>query len=96
MISLVAQYQVSAGNAETVTEALRRMKALVLEKESGCEYYDICRALDDDHAFLLYEKYRTSADLEAHRETEHFQQIIVETVIPLLADRKPALYDVVG
>ena len=41
-------------------------------KEPGNIRYDVLRAEDDPHRFLLYEVYRSKEDVAKHQQTEHY------------------------
>ena len=45
-------------------------------QEPGCLRFDVVQDGEDPNRFFFYEVYRTEADLEAHRQTAHFQQYI--------------------
>jgi len=70
-------YVVQAGREQEAAEDLRRLAA-VTRKEPGNLLYAVHRSLDDPRQFLVYEQYRTLADLEAHRKTPYFQRYSVE------------------
>ena len=93
MIVLVARYQVKAGKAGEVLEALSRMAPLVKEREPGCMLYQVNRSTEDPDVFLLYEQYADQAALEAHRATPHFQTHIEGTIAPLLERRDRELFE---
>ncbi|MGF1644260.1 MAG: antibiotic biosynthesis monooxygenase [Thiotrichales bacterium] len=40
--------------------------------EPGCLRFDVLRAADDPHCFVLYEAYRTAAAAAAHKQTPHY------------------------
>lgn len=91
-VVLVARYTVKPGNVDAVLAALERMKPLVKEREPGCIIYHANRSKDDPNSLLLYEEYADQAALEAHTGTPHFQELIVGTIIPLLAKREREFY----
>lgn len=96
MAVLVARYYVRAGEGDEVEAALREMAALVHEREPDCVLYEVNRSREDSDEFLLYERYRDSAALEAHRETPHFKAIVEGRIVPLLVRRERAFYTYVG
>lgn len=95
MIVLLAQYQAKAGMGDEVERLLTEMAALVKAHEPGCTMYQISRGREDKDAFLLYEKYVDETAVAAHRETPHFQQYVLDQIIPLLESREVAFYEVV-
>jgi quinol monooxygenase YgiN len=42
---------------------------------------------DNPREFFIYEKYHNVGGLEAHQETAHFKQYVLEKAIPLLKAR---------
>ena len=92
MTVLVAYYHVRSGHGDEVEAALREMAELVRAHEPQCLVYEANRSQDDPDRFLLYERYRDAAALEAHRETPHFRTIVEERVLPLLEQRERTFY----
>lgn len=93
---LVARYTVQPGMGDEVAAALREMAVLVRQQEPDCVVYEIARSDDDPDQFLLYERYRDAAALEAHRATPHFKQIVEGRIVPLLLRRERSFYTHVG
>jgi (4S)-4-hydroxy-5-phosphonooxypentane-2,3-dione isomerase len=91
VLTVIAHYQAKPGEGDAVAAALREV-AIQSREEPGCLLYTVHRARDDNDAFVLFEQYLDEADLDAHRETPHFQRIVVDRVIPLLASRDVKLY----
>jgi (4S)-4-hydroxy-5-phosphonooxypentane-2,3-dione isomerase len=44
-----------------------------LEREAGCEVFDVCESSSAPE-FFLYEVYHSEKDFQEHLETEHFKQ----------------------
>ncbi len=70
-------YVVQPGREEEAAEDLRRLAA-VTRKEPGNILYAVHRSLDDPRQFMIYEQYRSQADLDAHRKTPYYQRYSVE------------------
>jgi (4S)-4-hydroxy-5-phosphonooxypentane-2,3-dione isomerase len=70
-------YVVQPGREEEAAEDLRRLAA-VTRKEPGNLLYAVHRSLDDPRQFMIYEQYRSQADLDAHRKTPYYQRYSVE------------------
>ena len=49
-----------------------------------------CRSFRDPNAYVLLERYASRDALAAHRATPHFQEIVIDQLVPLLADRRIA------
>lgn len=56
--------------------------------EPGCLGYDIFQSRDDPAVIVLIETYRDDAALTAHRESDHFGELVLGRVLPLLVDRQ--------
>jgi len=41
-------------------------------QESGCLRFDVLQQADDPDSFMLYEVYRSAADVDAHKQTPHY------------------------
>lgn len=92
MIILVARYVTQTGKGDAVAAALAKMQPLVQQHEPGCLLYQACRATDNPDQFLIYEQYANQHAVDAHRQTEHFERFVVQTIIPLLAQREVTSY----
>lgn len=44
------------------------------QAEAGCTSYILHRDNDDEKVFVIYEIWKSSSDLEAHNNTEHFKE----------------------
>jgi (4S)-4-hydroxy-5-phosphonooxypentane-2,3-dione isomerase len=76
-ICVAVIYVVQPGREEEATEDLRRLAA-VTRKEPGNLLYAVHRSLDDPRQFMIYEQYRSPADLDAHRKAPYYQRYAVE------------------
>jgi quinol monooxygenase YgiN len=56
--------------------------------EPGCLGYEVYQGVDAPESLLLLERYRDEAALDAHRQSEHYQALVVKRVLPLLAERR--------
>ncbi|MGC3991652.1 MAG: antibiotic biosynthesis monooxygenase family protein [Chthoniobacteraceae bacterium] len=70
-LTLLAFITAKAGQSD---ELGRRLSALVdpTRAEPGCINYDLHRSNDDPSVWVIYENWRTPADLDYHFQTEHF------------------------
>jgi quinol monooxygenase YgiN len=89
-IVVVARWQIAQ---ERVTEVLELVAALRRESlsEEGCLGYDVFRSTDDPGSVLLLERYRDSTAIDAHRNSPHYRELVVERIIPMLAGRQVEL-----
>jgi (4S)-4-hydroxy-5-phosphonooxypentane-2,3-dione isomerase len=49
-------------------------------KEPGCLMYVVHRHIADHRRFFIYEQYKDDAAVDAHRNSAHFKQYVVEGV----------------
>ncbi len=71
--------------AEFITEITSN--ALASSREPGITRFDVLQQADNPLKFVLYEVYRTQADLEAHRLTPHYKHWL-EVGVPMLSGER--------
>ncbi|MGW3635477.1 putative quinol monooxygenase [Streptomyces sp. NPDC005122] len=86
-VVVIARWSPRAGESESIAavlpELIRGSRA-----EPGCLGYQIYRpdgAANGD--LVLVERYADQTALDAHRDSAHFRDLVLERVVPLLADR---------
>ncbi len=87
MFTVIARYFASPETADEVAALLPQLAA-GSRAEPGNVSYTITRDLEHPERFVIVEEYASAADFAAHRETSHFQQIGLGSIIPLLVERK--------
>ncbi len=75
MVTVIASYRTSPGDAQAVAELLAR-HAVASEREPGCRQFFVHQSLEDPTRFFLYETYDSPEAFAAHRRTEHFRDNI--------------------
>nr|WP_315251736.1 antibiotic biosynthesis monooxygenase family protein [uncultured Duganella sp.] len=90
VITVVARWQPVDGKLGEVLALLAQVRPRTLA-EPGCLGYEIYRGVDGPHNLLLLEHYRDQAALEAHRQSDHYQSLVIGRALPLLADRQVEL-----
>lgn len=80
-LTLIARLTAKPDAAEELGEGLRQLIAPTL-KEDGAIAYVLHRANDDPHVWILYETWRSRADLDVHFEQPYTKAML---------DRFPAL-----
>jgi (4S)-4-hydroxy-5-phosphonooxypentane-2,3-dione isomerase len=88
MQGLMARYHAKEGQADLVERTLRQMADAVAANEPACLVYRAARSTEDPDVFVLYEEYEDEAALLAHRETEHFRDLIEGVIVPVLISRE--------
>jgi len=83
---LAVTWTAKAGHEEEVQEYLRILGE-ASRQEPGVITYTTHVDPDNPREFFIYEKYHDISGLEAHQQTEHFKEYVLEKAIPLLASR---------
>ncbi|MEE1845539.1 antibiotic biosynthesis monooxygenase family protein [Streptomyces sp. NPDC007076] len=83
---VVARYRTKDGAQDTVLPLLDTVAA-ASRREPGNLAYRVHQGTEDPRAVVLYEEYASEADFTAHCATEHFQEIVLGKVVPLLESR---------
>ncbi|MRW84488.1 antibiotic biosynthesis monooxygenase [Pseudoduganella sp. FT26W] len=86
-LTVVARWQPVDGKLGDVLAIVAEMRPKSLA-EPGCLSYEAYRGVDQPHTLLLVEQYRDEAALEAHKQSEHYQSLVVGRALALLADRQ--------
>lgn len=68
MITLIAKLNVKNGKMDEAVEILKNVVPKLKESEPGCLAYIPHKVRGDDHAILIYEKYRDKDALKIHSE----------------------------
>ncbi|HEY8897407.1 MAG TPA: putative quinol monooxygenase [Niastella sp.] len=82
-----AKWQVKDGELATVLSLLEQV-AQESRKEKGNLLYKVHQSISDVNAIHLYEGYVDAVAAEEHRNSDHFQNIVIKTIIPLLSNRE--------
>ena len=86
-IHVFARWKVQADKLDTVLPLIHLL-AMESKKETGNIDYIVCQSLSDPSSFHLFESYVDSAAVEAHKSSDHFKQIALEQIVPLLEQRE--------
>jgi quinol monooxygenase YgiN len=92
-VQLIARHTINPGKIDEVLPLLPKLAAAALT-EPGCLAFDVFRSLDDDHSYVLLERYASRGALDAHRETEHFKDLVLGQIVPRLSSRVLQAFDV--
>ncbi|BBX04666.1 hypothetical protein BST36_27390 [Mycolicibacterium moriokaense] len=86
-VVVVAHWRPTEESIGTIRGLLGELQRKSLA-EPGCEGYEILQADDDPTGIVLIERYRDEESLAAHKNSDHYQQIVVAKIGPLLAERR--------
>jgi quinol monooxygenase YgiN len=92
-LQAIARYTITAGNEDEVHTLLPRL-AEASRAEDGCLAFEAYRNLDDPRDVVLLERYASAASFAAHRETPHFQDLVLKRIVPLLDTRVVETFEV--
>lgn len=85
-IHVIAKWKVKTGELETVLALLPEVvKASSAEK--GNLFYQIQQDNTDPNTLILFEGYKDAEAASDHRNSFHFQSIVVGKIVPLLEAR---------
>lgn len=71
----LAFLRAQAGRSDALGDALVALVA-PSRNEPGCMSYDVHRSIDDADLWMVYENWRSAADLEAHFALPHMQAFV--------------------
>lgn len=90
MVTLVAHWEAEADQGDLVAGLLLALSART-RAEPGCITYEPHRDRDNPQRFVLYEQYEDEDALEAHRDSPHFRDIVLERIASVLVERRVQL-----
>lgn len=85
-VYVFATWNVKEGEIDTVLNLLMTVRDESI-KENGNLFYKIHQSNSDSNTLILFEGYKNEAALEEHRNTSHFQELVLEQIVPLLENR---------
>jgi len=85
IIAVAAEWRARPGHEETVRQ-----------HEPGNLLYVGHQDPADPAHFFFYEQYADQQALEAHRDSAHYQDLVIGQIVPLLAERAVTFYKLLG
>jgi quinol monooxygenase YgiN len=86
MVSFTVRLKFSPEDRADMAETLRQL-ADASRKEPGCVSYVPHQVEDDPDTVVIYEQYKDTKALAAHRASEHFQKLAVGGLYQRMRDR---------
>ncbi len=74
-VSVIARAKARPGMEENLRQAIEEAVGPT-RSEEGCINYDLHQGAEDPSEFLLYENWRSKADLDAHLELPHIATLL--------------------
>jgi quinol monooxygenase YgiN len=84
---VIVRWRIKASETQRVLAMLPEL-AEKSRHESGNVSYAIYRSESDPNELVLHERYVDAAAAEAHRQSEHYQRIVVTGILPHLDARE--------
>lgn len=86
MVSFTVRLKFASEDRADIAETLR-MLAEASRKEPGCVSYIPHQLEDDPDTVVIYEQYKDTKALAAHRASEHFSKLAVGGLYQKMRDR---------
>jgi quinol monooxygenase YgiN len=83
----IAHWKTDAPSLGAVLDLVAELRQRSLE-EPGCLGYEVLRSVATPDAIVLVERYADASALEAHRRSQHYRELLVERILPLLSERR--------
>ncbi|SDX68795.1 putative quinol monooxygenase [Hymenobacter psychrophilus] len=92
IICVAAEWRVQPGHEAEVLRLMQQAAAAVRRLEPGNLLYTVHVDPTDATHLFMYEQYADAEALQAHIDSDHFQQIVVAQIVPVLTERTVARY----
>lgn len=89
-VHVFATWKVKEGNIDEVLDILTTVQQESV-KEKGNLFYKIHQGNADKNTIVLFEGYSNEEAIAEHRNSAHFQDLVVGKIIPLLEKREVIL-----
>lgn len=89
-IHVFAKWQVKEAHLNTVLELLARVTKESTQEE-GNLFYKVHQSNTEPNTLVLFEGYKHEQALAIHRNSAHFQTMVVGEIVPLLENREVIL-----
>ena len=89
-VHVFATWKVKEGQIENVLHLLKTLHDESI-KENGNLFYKIHQSNSDLNTIILFEGYSNEAAVIEHRNSAHFQNLVLGKIVPLLDDRQIVL-----
>ncbi|MCF2218971.1 antibiotic biosynthesis monooxygenase [Chryseobacterium sp. PS-8] len=91
-VYICAKWQVKEGKLDAVLQLVQQA-AEKSSQEEGNLFYEVHQSRSDDHTLVLFEGYKNADAVEFHKNSEHYQKVVAEQIVPLLENREVILMD---
>jgi autoinducer 2-degrading protein len=94
-IHVFARWKVKAGNMPIVLELFKALGPKTRE-EKGNLFYKLHQSQADANTLVIFEGYADEFAQKAHTDSDHYQKLVVEQILPLLEEREVTLTIPIG
>ena len=94
-ITTFAKWQVKEGQLGNVLSLLKEAVAKS-SAEAGNLNYRVFQGNENSHTLMLFEEYVDREALDFHRSSPHFQEVVVQKIVPLLENREVILASLIA
>ncbi len=74
-IGIIATLTIAEGKNDEFEKIFAELTALVNEKESGCNFYQVHKSRKDPQVYVVLEQYANQEALDAHGKTDYFRSL---------------------
>jgi quinol monooxygenase YgiN len=82
-LQVIAHYYTLVDQTERVAQALQSLAEATRHEPDNISY-QFFQSRENPQHFVILERYRSESGLDAHRATQHFQEIGIGIIAPLL------------
>lgn len=86
-IHVFATWRVKEGQLDTVLDLLTEVAQKSIAEE-GNLFYKVHQSNTEPNTLILFEGYKDEAAVAEHRNSEHFQTLVIGKIVPLLESRE--------
>lgn len=86
-MELIVKWKIKASEARWILGLLAELSKRT-KLEAGNVLYEIYQSETDPNELFLHERYTDAAAFEAHRNSEHYQRIVIGQIVPHLEVRE--------
>ena len=89
-VYVFARWKVKEGNRQAVLKLLQEVRLNTI-REKGNLFYKIFQSEAEANTLILFEGYADGQAQEVHTKSAYFKQLVIEQIVPLLAEREVTL-----
>jgi quinol monooxygenase YgiN len=91
-VQLIARHIMKPGTEQQVLPLVQEL-VQAARTEPGNLAFDAYRSMEHPDSYVLLERYASAEALADHRAAPHFNDIVLERLVPLLAERSIEEFD---